>query len=127
MTVCAALAGDMAHSSPSTSWNLRPVPSPGQARKSAAVMLGGIFRSVFDMGNPTTAMVKQARRNRGHSAEPGKSAWKSWDLAPSHSTLANASARGRRFGQSPLDQSCWYTYGVEPGGLTSYDHGSHEA
>jgi hypothetical protein len=47
---CVVLLGDMARTSPSTSWNLRPVPSPGQARKSATVMLGGGLRSVLGMG-----------------------------------------------------------------------------
>src|SRR5438105_10744725 len=35
----------MARTAPSTSWYLRPLPSPDQARKSATVMAGGVLRS----------------------------------------------------------------------------------
>jgi hypothetical protein len=44
---CVALPGDMARTSPSTSWNLRPVPSPGQPRNSATVIAGeGLRRAL---------------------------------------------------------------------------------
>jgi hypothetical protein len=53
---CVALPGDMARSSPSTSWNFRPVPSPGQSRNSATVMVRGNLLSGSCMVDLPTAI-----------------------------------------------------------------------
>src|SRR5436190_17227130 len=92
----------MARTAPSTSWYLRPLPSPDQARKSATVIAGGVLRSASGIAFAPWHSSFPRRRESMHLSAPARPGGlgprlRGDDASPPHSIALHAARVGGGF------------------------------